>query len=40
VTDKCENTIAYPAILAGVTVQKSCLKEKEDNRSWFEKIFG
>ncbi len=40
VTDKCENTIAYPAISAGVMIQASCLKEKVDNRFWFEKIFG
>ncbi len=40
VTNLCDNTINYPAISLGITVQKNCLKEKVDKRSWFEKIFG
>jgi len=40
VTKTCDDTIGYPAISLGIRVQTDCLKEKEDNRSWFEKIFG
>jgi len=39
VTSQCDNTINYPAISAGIVMQKSCLKEKVDGRSWFEKLF-
>ncbi len=39
VTSQCDNTINYPAISAGIVMQKSCLKEKVDDRSWFEKLF-
>jgi len=39
VTSQCDNTINYPAISAGIVMQKSCLKEKVDERSWFEKLF-
>ena len=39
VTSQCDNTINYPAISAGIVMQKSCLKEQADGRSWFEKIF-
>jgi len=39
VTSQCDNTINYSAISAGIVLQKSCLKEKVDARSWFEKIF-
>lgn len=37
---QCDNTVEYPAISAGIVVQKSCLKKKIDDRSWFEKLFG
>jgi len=40
VTSQCDNTIKYPAISAGITMQQSCLKDKVDDRSWFEKLFG
>ncbi len=40
VTSQCDNTINYPAISAGIIIQKSCLKENNDNRSWFEKLFS
>jgi len=39
VTSHCDNTINYPAISAGIVMQSSCLKEKADDRSWFEKLF-
>ncbi len=40
VTSECDGTITYPAISLGIRLETSCLKEKEDNRSWFEKLFG
>ncbi|WP_159817258.1 penicillin-binding protein 1B [Colwellia sp. 20A7] len=40
VSDECDNTKAYPAISAGITVKEGCLKEKVDERSWFEKLFS
>ena len=40
VTNKCAGTTSYPAVAAGVVIQKDCLKEKVDTRSWFEKLFG
>jgi penicillin-binding protein 1B len=40
VTAQCDNTINYPAISEGIVLQQSCLKEKVDDRSWFEKLFG
>lgn len=40
VTSQCDNTINYPAISAGIVMQQSCLKEKVDDRSWFEKLFS
>lgn len=40
VTSNCDDTVGYPAISLGIRVQTDCLKEKVDNRSWFEKIFG
>ncbi|MGL1958576.1 MAG: penicillin-binding protein 1B [Colwellia sp.] len=40
VTKACDNTLSYPAILAGIKVQSSCLKKRVDSRSWLEKIFG
>jgi len=40
VTEECANTVVYPAIKAGIVTSKDCLEEKQDNRSWFEKIFG
>ena len=40
VTSQCDNTIQYPAISAGIAIQNSCLKEKVDERSWFEKLFS
>jgi penicillin-binding protein 1B len=38
VTDKCKNTIEYPAISAGIMLAKGCLEERE--RSWLERLFG
>jgi len=38
VTDNCSNTIAYPAVVAGIKVNQNCIKERE--RSWLERIFG
>jgi penicillin-binding protein 1B len=40
VNDKCDNTVQYPAITAGITRSDHCLKTKEDKRSWFEKLFS
>jgi len=40
VTDKCAGTVTYPAVTRGITIQQTCLEEKPDTRSWFEKIFG
>tara|TARA_R110002167_G_scaffold34573_2_gene110391 strand:+ start:40422 stop:42767 length:2346 start_codon:yes stop_codon:yes gene_type:complete len=39
VTSLCDNTVNYPAISAGIVMQKGCLQEKVDDRSWFEKLF-
>lgn len=38
VTDNCSNTIAYPAVIEGIKVNESCIKERE--RSWLERLFG
>lgn len=40
VISECDNTTNYPAISAGIIVQKSCLQKKVDDRSWLEKLFG
>lgn len=40
VTDKCANTIIYPAVREGIITSEKCLQEKVDNRSWFERVFG
>lgn len=40
VTSQCDNTINYPAVSAGIIRQESCLKEKVEDRSWFEKLFN
>jgi len=40
VTNKCANTIKYPAIIDGIEIQQACLKELEVERSWYEKLFG
>ena len=40
VTDKCANTVIYPAVRDGIVTSKDCLQEKEDHRSWFERVFG
>ena len=40
VTEQCDNTNVYPAIFAGITAKEGCLKEKADERSWFEKLFS
>ena len=40
VTDKCANTIIYPAVRDGIVTSKECLQEKKEHRSWFETIFG
>jgi penicillin-binding protein 1B len=40
VTEKCDNTINYPAISAGISLKQKCLKENKDERSWFEKLFS
>lgn len=40
VTSDCANTVMYPAIVAGLTVIKGCLKEKTDERSWLKKFFS
>jgi len=40
VTSDCEGTKSYPAISLGIHLQTTCLTEKVDSRSWFEKLFG
>lgn len=40
VTAKCDNTANYPAITAGIALQKKCAQKKVDERSWFEKLFS
>ncbi len=40
VTSQCANTVTYPAITAGVSVSKGCLKKKVDKLSWLDKLFG
>lgn len=40
VTDECANTVIYPAVRDGIVTTTKCLQEKEDNRTWFEKVFG
>ena len=40
VTDECANTVAYPAVKASVVISSQCLQQKEDKRSWFEKLFN
>jgi penicillin-binding protein 1B len=40
VASGCANTVTYPAISAGITVSKECLKEKPDERSWLERFFS
>ncbi|MCW8834259.1 MAG: penicillin-binding protein 1B [Colwellia sp.] len=40
VTSECDDTITYPAISLGIRLQTKCLKEKQDSRSWLEKLFG
>jgi penicillin-binding protein 1B len=40
VTSECDDTINYPAISAGIQPKVGCLKEKADERSWFERLFS
>jgi len=40
VTSDCANTVTYPAILAGISISKDCLKERTDGQSWLEKLFS
>jgi penicillin-binding protein 1B len=47
VTDKCSDTVEYPAVKVGVVIQDKCLKlrdeleqHKKKKRSWFERLFG
>jgi penicillin-binding protein 1B len=40
VTSNCANTVTYPAISAGVSISKGCLKERTDKKSWLEKLFS
>lgn len=40
VTSNCADTVTYPAISAGVSVSKGCLKERTDKPSWLEKLFS
>ncbi len=40
VTNECANTVAYPAVRAGIVTSKECLEKNEKPLSWFEKFFG
>ncbi|MGB0937032.1 MAG: penicillin-binding protein 1B [Colwellia sp.] len=40
VTEKCKNTVRYPAISAGITPSDKCLESKSVIGSWFDKVFG
>jgi penicillin-binding protein 1B len=40
VTSDCADTQMYPAILAGVSLSKGCLKARMDKKSWLEKLFS
>jgi len=47
VTDKCSDTVEYPAVKVGVVIQDKCLKlrdelkqHKKKKRSWLERLFG
>ena len=40
VTSDCANTVTYPVILAGLSINEACLQEKNEGQSWFEKLFS
>lgn len=40
VTDKCANTVTYPAVKAAIVISESCLQQKEQPRSWFQRLFN
>ncbi|NQY88315.1 MAG: penicillin-binding protein 1B [Colwellia sp.] len=40
VTSHCANTATYPAIVAGLSVNQACLKERIDGKSWLDKLFS
>ena len=40
VSSQCAQTVKYPAVSASIRQSTRCLQEKEDNRSWFERLFG
>ena len=39
VTEKCKNTVRYPAISAGITPSDKCLESKSVIGNWFDKVF-
>jgi len=40
VTEECSDIVQYPAVIAGIIIQKNCLKKREKKRSWLERLFG
>ncbi len=40
VTEECSDIVQYPAVIAGIVIQKHCLKKREKKRSWLERLFG
>ncbi len=40
VTEECSDIVQYPAVIAGIAIQKHCLKKREKKRSWLERLFG
>ncbi len=40
VTSHCAHTKTYPAIVAGISISKDCLKERADKQTWLEKLFS
>lgn len=40
VTEECSDIVQYPAVIAGIEIQKHCLKKREKKRSWLERLFG
>ncbi len=40
VTEACSDIVQYPAVIAGIVIQKHCLKKREKKRSWLERLFG
>ncbi|WDE04528.1 penicillin-binding protein 1B [Thalassomonas viridans] len=40
VTEECDNTELYPAIILAIRVNENCLQKRPDTRSWLELLLG